>query len=54
LWAVLGISKTKNRMLKSRWLQECLCEFLKKEDKSLKEEDLKQIKYMGIGRKNFG
>lgn len=35
--------------LKSKWLQECLCEFLNKEDKILKEEDLKQIKYMRIG-----
>lgn len=35
--------------LKSKWLQECLCEFLNKKDNILKEEDLEKIKYIRIG-----
>lgn len=38
--------------LKSKWLQECLCDFFNKKDNILKEEDLKKIKYIRIGTSN--
>lgn len=38
--------------LKSKWLQDCLCKFLGKKDNTLKEEDLKKIKYIRIGTSN--
>jgi hypothetical protein len=38
--------------LKSKWLQECVCKFLNKDDNILKEEDLKKIKYIRIGTSN--
>lgn len=38
--------------LKSKWLQECICKFLNKEDHILREEDLEKIKYIRIGTSN--
>lgn len=38
--------------LKSKWMQECLCKFLNKEDNILIEEDLKKIKYIRVGTSN--